>query len=144
MTLDNIDPTLFVDLLFGTILCVALAFFGWKYWGTIKTAPALWMHKGSERWPWAPAIYDDGRVQVWPGRRFHGVRSSVSYSVFTKFTYRVAGQTYRGWYWKKIGGITKEDAEKLLDSLRQGPLYVRYLPSKPQVYVCDPFRDVRP
>ena len=50
-----------------------------------------------------------------------------------------------GRYWKSAHRDTEgKDAEKLLESFRQGPLYVRYLPSKPKVYVCDPFRDVRP
>lgn len=90
------------------------------------------------RWPWAAAIYDDGRVQVWHGQYAN------NYSVFVKFSYQAAGKTYRGWYWKLLSGYGDAGAEKLLRSLREGPLYVRYHPSKPKVYVCDPFRDVRP
>ncbi len=140
MPLNTSDPTLYADLLFGAILCAALAFLGWKYRETIRTAPALWKHKASERWPCALATCDDGRAKVWHGRW----SAPDTYAVFVKFSYQVAEGTYRGWYWKRIGGITKDDADKLLDSLRGGPLYVRYLPSKPKIYVCDPFRDVRP
>lgn len=140
MPLNSSYSTLFVDLFFAAVLCLALVFFWRKYRGAVSAAPAFWKHKASERWPWAPATCDDGRVKVWHGRR----GAPDTYAVFVKFSYQVAEGTYRGWYWKKIGGITKDDADKLLDSLRCGPLYVRYLPSKPRVNVCDPFRDVRP
>ena len=61
-----------------------------------------------------------------------------------KFTDQVAGITYRGRYWKLLWGYTGKDANTLFKILLEGPLYVRYKPSKPKVYVCDPFRDVRP
>jgi hypothetical protein len=47
--------------------------------------------------------------------------------------------------WPKVAAIYEDGAlEVRTNSLRGGPLYVRYRPSKPKVYVCDPFRDVRP
>lgn len=139
MPVSNNDPTLFVDLLLGAILCLLIVLFGWKYWGLIKSAPKLWMHRSSERWPWATATFEDGRVKL--SRNRYNV---ASYSVFVRFTYRVAGEAHPGWYWKSLGGISGKDADNLFQSLRQGRLYIRYRPSNPKDYVCGSFRDVRP
>lgn len=142
---DNSDPTLFVDLLFGVVLCLLLAYGGWKSRELIKSRPKFCKHKASERWPWAAATLVDGRVHVWQGQyQVWSGKWLEAYSILAKFTYLAEGETYHGWYWKWLGGCGQEEANNLLQSLRQGPLYVRYRPSKPKDYVCDPFRDVRP
>jgi hypothetical protein len=83
-------------------------------------------------------LAEDGTLEVWTDGDIE------HFSVRMEFEYHVAGETYPGKYVKSLIGYGRQDAEKLLESFRQGPLYVRYLPSKPEVYVCDPFRDVRP
>ena len=122
------DPTLSVDLFFGAILCLVLAYFGWKYW----------RHKASEHWPKVAAAFEGGTVEI---RTYKG---SERYSVAMTFTYQVADQTFHGEYKKSLPGYREKEANQLLKSLQEGPLYVRYRPSKPKDYVCDPFRDVRP
>jgi hypothetical protein len=125
---NNRDAELFLDLLFGVILFLVLAYYGWKYW----------KHKASERWPKVAAIFEGGSVG---GATEDGLEL---YCVAMTFTYQVAGQTYHGQYKKWLWQYSESAARALLESLREGPIYVRYRPSKPKNYVCDPFRDVRP
>ena len=51
-----------MDLLLGVGVCLALLFVGWRYW----------THKASERWSWALAAFDAGRVQVWEDEGVEG------------------------------------------------------------------------
>jgi hypothetical protein len=127
------------------VLCLLLAYEGWKSRELIKSRPKFWKYKASVGWPRAAATFADGRVQVWHGQYRGWVGKRIeAYSIFAKFTYQAEGGTYHGWHWKWLGGCGQEEADNLLQSFRQGPLYVRYRPSKPKNYVCDPFRDVRP
>ena len=88
-----------------------------------------------------PAAYEGAGVDVWLLTQ-HGVSL---YYVWLNFSYQVAGETYRGRYKKRLHGAeSKGYADTLARSFEQGPLYVRHHPSRPRVYVMDPFRDVRP
>jgi hypothetical protein len=55
------------------------------------------------------------------------------------FSYRADGRQYSGKYSKE--GPESELAE-LAQSLQQGPLFVRYNPTRPDQFFLDPFRDV--
>jgi hypothetical protein len=85
-----------------------------------------------------PAAFEGGSLEV---RTYKG---SERYYVAMTFTYQVADQTFHGEYKKSLPGYREKEANQLLKSLQEGPLYVRYRSSKPKDYVCDPFRDVRP
>jgi hypothetical protein len=126
------SPALFFGLLFGSLLwvvCGMLVYFGWSYW----------KHKVSEHWPRVAAAFEGGTVEIRQGR--HGKQY---YFIAMTFTYQIAGQTFHGEYKKSLVGYSEKEADQLLRSLREGPLYVRYRSSKREDYVCDPFRDVRP
>lgn len=125
---DGTPPTFFY-LYFGVILGPSLAYFGWK----------SWKHKASEHWPKVAAVFEDGTVEIRHSR--HGNRH---YFIAMTFTYQVAGQIFHGEYKKSLSRYAQNEADQVLKSLREGPLYVRYRSSKPEDYVCDPFRDVRP
>ena len=95
------DPTLFIDLFFGAILCLPLAYFGWKYW----------KHKASERWPKVVAAFEGGTVEVRTDKY-----GGEHYSVAMTFTYQIAGQTFHGEYKKRLVGYSEKDAHQLLES----------------------------
>lgn len=98
---------------------------------------AWWMGRKSANWPLAPATFEDGDVTLVPDRYKDGFVLNVS------FSYTVSGEIYGGVY---EGGYyqSARDANQVLESIKAGPLYVRYNPSQPQTYSIDPFRDVRP
>ena len=97
------------------------------------------MHKASEHWPMVAATFEPGAVEVQKDR--YGMDH---FSVWMDFAYQVTGETYGGRYRNSLAGYSQEEANDLLQSFRQGPLYIRYRSAKPKEYVCDPFRDVRP
>src|ERR1700685_2644789 len=104
------DPTFSVDLFFGAILCLVLAYFGWKSRELIGSRPRFWKHRASKNWPWATATFVDGRVQAWHGTYQVWLRRQTeAQSILAKFTYQVEGATYHGWYWKWLGGCGQEE-----------------------------------
>jgi hypothetical protein len=121
-------PPIFFYLYFSAILGVLLAHFGWKYW----------KNKASQRRPKVAAVFEDATVEI-----RHGRRGGRYYFIAMTFTYQIAGQTFHGEYKKSLVRYTQYEADQLLRSLQEGPLYVRYRSSNPKDYVCDPFRDVR-
>jgi len=121
------DPTFEVDLIFAAMLIPVLVYAGAKH---IR-------HRASAQWPMVPASLMSSEVKVWKSNRGGETRS-----IFLKFTYSAGDRTYDGWYCKLLLGYQEAEADRLLESLRNGPLYVRYKPSRPKTYVCDPFRDV--
>jgi len=58
------------------------------------------------------------------------------------FSYKVGDEIYEGEYTEDFGGLS--EAEQIFRGLKNGPLYVRYDPTKPWDNVLDPYRDVRP
>jgi len=72
------------------------------------------------------------------------VRGETTYEVFVTdilFTYSVLETEFQGKYVEEFQ--TREEAEHMLRSLKQGPLFVRYHPGAPKDYFMDPYRDVR-
>lgn len=126
---SEVDPG---GIVFGVIVgvpaCIAAAYFGWK----------RWKHKASERWPLVAATYEGAHT------RFRSTGDGTgTYYVVLNFSYEVDGETYRGRYKKTLTGYNEKEANAQVQSFEQGPLYVRHHPSKPRIYVMDPFRDVR-
>ncbi len=126
---DEVDPG---GIIFGVIVgvpaCFAAAYFGWK----------RWKYKASERWPLVVANYEGARVEFWSSGEGGG-----TYHLVLNFSYEVAGKTYMGKYRKMLWGYKENEANAQVQSFEQGPLFVRHHPSKPRIYVMDPFRDVR-
>ncbi len=58
------------------------------------------------------------------------------------FSYKVNDEVYRGEYTEDFGA--EREAQQILRSLKNGPLYLRYDPKKPSDSALDPYRDVRP
>ena len=73
--------------------------------------------------------------------RGSGEGGGVAFRTEILFSYSVLGTAYPGEY-SEVFGI-REEAEHLLRSLKQGPLFVRYNPAAPGDYFMDPYRDVR-
>ena len=67
---------------FGALLLAVAAFFGWKYR----------RHKVSERWPKVTSMFKHGALEV------QHDDYDERFSVWMKFEYQVADETYRGKY----------------------------------------------
>ena len=63
------------------------------------------------------------------------------FEVTAYFSYTAKDEIYEGKYTEDF--LYGSQAEQLLRSLKNGPLYVRYNPTEPWVSVLDPYRDVR-
>jgi hypothetical protein len=57
------------------------------------------------------------------------------------FFYSANGGRWDGYYEETFN--TLEDAQQILESLKTGPLFVRYNPADPAKYFVDPYEDVR-
>ncbi len=101
-----------------------------------KCSGAWLRRRAVNRWPVTPATFTKGHIQfVYAGD------GNVP-QVQMWFTYRVSGETLAGYYEEIFQQV--QDAERLLTSLADGPLYVRYNLSNPIDYHMDPYRDVGP
>jgi len=92
----------------------------------------------SASWPMVKAIFRSGAVTS------EVVGGETTYEAFVTeilFTYSVLEIEFQGKYAEKFR--TREEAEHMLRSLKQGPLFVRYHPGAPKDYFLDPYRDVR-
>ncbi len=58
------------------------------------------------------------------------------------FSYKVNNEVYSGEYTEDFRA--EREAQQILRSLKNGPLYVRYDPKKPSDNALDPYRDVCP
>jgi len=98
--------------------------------------PQWGKRSASASWPMAKANFLSGAVT-----------SEVvgsEYEVFLTeilFNYSVLEVEFQGKYVEEFR--TREEAEQMLRSLKQGPLLVRYHPGAPKDYFMDPYRDVR-
>jgi hypothetical protein len=97
-------------------------------------------HTISQRWPMVPAKFEQGGVQKVV--RQSGRTSYECFELSTMFSYKANEEVYDGEYLEDFQNLS--EAQQLLRSLKNGPLYVRYHPTKPWEYVLDPYRDVRP
>ncbi len=66
----------------------------------------------------------------------------IGYRLVVWFTYIVKGCEYQGNYNEDFRGHQQE-AEHMLQILKEGPILVRYNPSAPAEHFLDPYRDVR-
>lgn len=83
-----------------------------------------------------PGTFENGTVT-----RVRRSKHSV-FELTVVFTYRVNNEIFSGAYTDDFRA--QREAERMLRSLKNGPLYVRYDPKKPSYSVVDPYRDVRP
>ena len=67
--------------------------------------------------------------------------AGVTFGTEVLYSYSVLESEYQGTYAEKLGA--RHEAEQLLQSLKQGPLFVRYNPAAPEDCFMDPYRDVR-
>jgi hypothetical protein len=84
-------------------------------------------HAARISWPMTEARFERGDIT--------GARVEV------RFAYAVSGNEYPGFYSEDC--THRDEAERVLGSLRNGPLYVRYNPSDAADYFIDPYRDIR-
>jgi hypothetical protein len=84
-------------------------------------------HAARISWPMTEARFQKGDIT--------GARVEV------RFAYAVSGNEYVGFYSEDCNH--RDEAEKVLRSLRNGPLYVRYNPAYAADYFIDPYRDIR-
>ena len=72
----------------------------------------------------------------------NGETSYECFELTAFFSYKVKDEIYEGEYTEDFQVLS--EAEQILRSLKNGPLYVRYDPAKPWDNVLNPYRDVRP
>ena len=92
----------------------------------------------SANWPMVKAVFRSGAVTE---EMVRGEFGGIVFLAEDQYSYSVLGTEYRGTYTEEF--LTREEAEHLLRSLKQGPLLVRYNPAAPEDYFMDPYRDVR-
>ena len=87
-----------------------------------------------------PGILKNGTV----AKSARGTGETVAdvFELTAYFSYTAKNEIYEGKYMEDF--LYGSQAEQLLRSLKNGPLYVRYNPTQPWVSVLDPYRDVRP
>ena len=100
----------------------------WKYWKT----------RSSRNWPVVPAVFIDGKL----GWRESGSQSPRYPQVEVSFSYNVEGNQFGGHYEEVF--MKLEEAQQVLKSLKDGPLFVRFDPNNPADNVMDPYADVAP
>jgi hypothetical protein len=98
----------------------------WRYWRSRK----------SKDWPMVPGTFVDGKISlVQQGSR------GANCNLTVWFSYSVNGEPNDGCYQETFFSL--DEAQQMLDSLKEGPLFVRFDPSHPAKYLIDPYRDVR-
>jgi hypothetical protein len=97
-----------------------------------------WERRSSRRWPTAPASFVEGKI-CW---RESGNQSPRHPQVKMSFSYEVNGNRFGGYYEEVF--LKLEEAQDILESLKTGPLFVRFDPRNPVKYFMDPYRDVAP
>ena len=103
------------------------------------TSPPVqrWLKRSiSADWPMVPGTFENGAVT-----RVRRSKHTV-FELTAVFSYKVNDENYNGEYTEDFG--VEPEAQQILRSLRNGPLYVRYNPKKPSGNALDPYRDVRP
>ena len=90
-----------------------------------------WIARVTLRWPVAVAKLDSGTVE----------RSTRRYVVQLRYSYFVAGSHYGGTWFKYFR--TEDEADRLLHSLQELMVLVRYDPKTPARSYFDPYRDIR-
>ncbi len=118
------------NFLFGIIL-VSLAWPKIRQWRN---------HRLSSRWPTVPGRFNNGTVAK--SARGTGDTAADVYELTAYFSYTANDEIYEGKYTEDF--LYGSQAQQLLRSLKNGPLYVRYNPIEPWVSLLDPYRDVRP
>src|SRR6185312_14174707 len=96
-----------------------------------------WEKRSSSRWPTAPASFVEGKIG-WREAGKDGRYPRVEMS----FSYEVNGNRFGGYYEEVF--LKLEEAQDVLESLKTGPLFVRFDPRNPVKYFMDPYRDVAP
>ena len=87
-----------------------------------------------------PGKFEKGIVAK--SARGTGEAAADVFELTAYFSYTAKDEIYEGKYSEDF--LYGSQAEQLLRSLKNGPLYVRYNPTQPWVSVLDPYRDVRP
>ena len=91
----------------------------------------------SADWPMVSATFRSGTIRT---LLEEGWGQSTNIRLTAELSYRVNGSQHPAEYSERFH--TEQEAAKMLRSLEQGPLYVRYDPISPSRYVIDPYRDV--
>lgn len=101
----------------------------------IPKAWRYWKSRESKDWPRVPGSFVDGKITL--------LRSKTATvpQLMIWFVYSADGGRWDGYYEETFN--TLEDAEQILESLKTGPLFVRYNPADPAKYFVDPYADVR-
>jgi hypothetical protein len=94
-----------------------------------------WERRSSSGWPTAPASFVEGKI----GWRASGKGQRYP-QVETSFSYEVSGNRFGGYYEEVF--LKLEEAQDILESLKTGPLFVRFDPRNPVKYFMDPYRNV--
>jgi hypothetical protein len=94
-----------------------------------------WKSRRSKDWPVAAGVFVDGNVVCSPSTQYRYPKIKIN------FSYRASDRRFDGHY--EEGFNTYDEAAHMLESLKNGPFFVRYDPRNPAKYVLDPYRDVR-
>ena len=98
----------------------------WRYWKS----------RQSKDWPMVPGTFIDGKISLAQG----GTRGADC-NLTVWFSYNVNQERNDGYYEETFFNL--DEAQQMLESLKNGPVFVRFDPAHPSKYVIDPYRDVR-
>ncbi len=91
----------------------------------------------SVEWPMISATFKSGSIDPFQGGY---IGEGTKFRLKAEFSYSVADAVYPGNYVRDF--LAEDDAASLQQSLKQGPVYIRYNPVSPAEYILDPYRDV--
>lgn len=94
-----------------------------------------WKSRRSKDWPVAVGVCVDGNVVCSPSTQYRYPKVKI------EFSYSASNRRFDEHYEEAFN--TFDEATHMLESLENGPLFVRYDPRNPAKYVLDPYRDVR-
>jgi hypothetical protein len=95
-----------------------------------------WKRQQSKDWPMAPATFLDGKISL-----VQQPKRGANCDLTVWFSYNANGEPNDGCYQETFFNL--DEAQQMLDSLKDGPLFVRFDPARPSKYFIDPYRDVR-
>ena len=107
-------------------------------WILLAYGPTWWRRRISLNWPLVNAQFQQGGIDVVITGAKTGNRS-LRLQIW--FAYLIQNEEFHGTYTEIFSDL--QEAEQMLNSLKSGPLFVRYNPHQPSTYFVDPYRDVR-
>ena len=96
----------------------------------------VWKRRKSKNWPMTPGTFVDGKISL-----VQEARGGATCNLTVWFSCNVNAEPNDGCCEENFFSL--DEAQQMLDSLKEGPLFVRFNPAHPAKYFIDPYQDVR-